>query len=150
MNDWTQKTMSGWSEWKKQPFWKARWPYKLHIFSRVKRVKKYATSKAIWPWKKAVFSRGSAIHSFERQKSFMNFKINVEHECLWFARVLWNQIGLLKAIVVAFILWESTNLSIFGKKSLILWQKITTFVYFWPLKASHALLWPFKGLMRPI
>ena len=100
--------------------------------------------------KRLFFSQGSATHSFERQKSFMNFKINVEHECLWFARVLWNQIGLLKAIVVAFILWESTNLSIFGKKSPILWQKITTFLYFWPLKASHALLWPFKGLMRPI
>ena len=69
----------------KQPFWKAKWPYKLQIFSRVKRVKKSATSKAIWPWKKAVFSRGSGIHSFECQISLMNISNNVEHECLRFS-----------------------------------------------------------------
>ena len=79
----------------KRPFWKAKWPYKLHIFSRVKRVKKYATSKAIWPWKKAVYSQGSTVHSFECTKSFMNFKINVEHECLYFSKDLWNQFDLL-------------------------------------------------------
>ena len=71
----------------KRPFWKAKWAYKLHIFSRVKRVKKYATSKAIWPWKKAVYSQGSTVHSFECTKSFMNFRINVEHVCLLFVRL---------------------------------------------------------------
>ena len=48
----------------KQPFFKAKWPYSLHIFSLVSLVKKYATCKPIWPFKKAVYSHGSTIHSF--------------------------------------------------------------------------------------
>ena len=48
----------------KRPFFKAKWPYSLHIFSLVSLVKKYATCKPIWPFKKAVYSHGSTIHSF--------------------------------------------------------------------------------------
>ena len=89
----------------KWPFWKAKWAYKLHIFSRVKRVKKYATSKAIWPWKKAVYSQGSTVHSFECTKSFMNFRINVEHVCLLFpgfneSYIALNICGLIWPLVV--------------------------------------------------
>ena len=91
-NEWLDKKNYEWLiRVNKRPFWKAKWAYKLHIFSRVKRVKKYATSKAIWPWKKAVYSQGSTVHSFECTKSFMNFRINVEHECLYFSKDLWNQ-----------------------------------------------------------
>ena len=87
-NEWLDKKNYEWLiRVNKRPFWKAKWAYKLHIFSRVKRVKKYATSKAIWPWKKAVYSQGSTIHSFECTKSFMNFRINVEHVCLLFVRL---------------------------------------------------------------
>ena len=35
----------------KRPFFKAKWPYSLQIFSLVSLVKKSATCKAIWPWK---------------------------------------------------------------------------------------------------
>ena len=98
-NEWLDKKNYEWLiRVNKRPFWKAKWAYKLHIFSRVKRVKKYATSKAIWPWKKAVYSQGSTIHSFECTKSFMNFKINVEHECLYFSKDLWNQFDPMKVI----------------------------------------------------
>ena len=98
-NEWLDKKNYEWLiRVNKRPFWKAKWAYKLHIFSRVKRVKKYATSKAIWPWKKAVYSQGSTIHSFECTKSFMNFKMNVEHECLYFSKVLWNQFDPKKVI----------------------------------------------------
>ena len=87
-NEWLDKKNYEWLiRVNKQPFWKAKWAYKLHIFSRVKRVKKYATSKAIWPWKKAIYSQGSTVHSFECTKSFMNFRINVEHVCLLFVRL---------------------------------------------------------------
>ena len=51
---------------KKRPFFKAKWPYSLQIFSLVSLVKKSATCKAIWPFKKAVFPLGSGIHSFSR------------------------------------------------------------------------------------
>ena len=51
----------------KRPFFKAKWPYSLQIFSLVSLVKKSATCKAIWPFKKAIFPLGSGIHSFLRQ-----------------------------------------------------------------------------------
>ena len=61
------------------------WPYKLHTFSRVKRVKKYATSKAKMALKKAFVHEETDVHSFESQTSLTNFLINVEHKCLRFS-----------------------------------------------------------------
>ena len=61
------------------------WPYKLHTFSRVKRVKKYATSKAKMALKKAFISREPDVHCFEGQPSLTNFIMHVEHICLRFS-----------------------------------------------------------------
>ena len=61
------------------------WPYKLHTFSRVKRVKKYATSKAKMALKKAVVHEETDVHSFESQTSLTNFLMHVEHICLRFS-----------------------------------------------------------------
>ena len=60
------------------------WPYKLHTFSRVKRVKKYATSKAKMALKKAFVHEETDVHSFESQTSLTNFIMHVEHICLRF------------------------------------------------------------------
>ena len=53
------------------------------------------TSKGHLALKKATISREYDVHSFEHQKSFMNFRINVEHGCLYFSKDLWNQFDLL-------------------------------------------------------
>ena len=46
-----------------------------------------ATSKGHLAMKKATISHEYDVYSFKHQKSFMNFKINVEHVCLLFLRL---------------------------------------------------------------